>query len=151
MARILCADDDADMQLVIQIALESEGHTVALASDGTAALEICLHGGVELALLDVTMPGLKGHEVVSAVRADSRRTSLPILLVSANSLLDDIDLGLRAGADDYLTKPFTTFELKRRVERMVWLSQSIEKPDERGRIRRAASETLSRLMPKQQP
>ncbi|MEO9325029.1 response regulator [Nocardioides sp. C4-1] len=147
MARILVADDDPDMQLVLQVALESEGHTVALASNGTAALEICLHGEIDLALLDVTMPGLKGHEVVSRVRADAQRQGLPILLVSANSLLEDVDLGLAAGADDYLTKPFNTFELKRRVERMVWLTQDLEKPDDRGRIRRTAQETLARLMP----
>ena len=151
MARILVADDDPDMQLVIQIALESEGHTVALAGDGTVALEIALHGSVQLALLDVTMPGLKGWEVVAAVRADPEHANLPILLVSANSLLDDIDLGLKAGADDYLTKPFTTFELKRRVERMVWMSQAIEAPEERSRIRRSASETLAKVMPKHRP
>ncbi|MDO9455437.1 response regulator transcription factor [Nocardioides sp.] len=149
MARILVADDDDDMRLVLQIALEQQGHTVTLASNGTDALAVCLAGGIDFAMLDVTMPGLEGPEVVARVRADPEHQGLPILLVSANSLYEDINRGLDAGADDYITKPFQTFELHRRVERMVWLSQDIaEAQEERGKLRNKAKATLARLSPR---
>jgi DNA-binding response OmpR family regulator len=149
MATILVADDNEDMQLVLQLAVERMGHAVILAGDGTAALSVCLNGHVDVALLDVTMPGLEGPEVVAKVRRHPERHRLPILLVSAMSGYDDIDRGLRAGADDYITKPFNTFELTRRVERMVWLSEQLDEPDERGRMRKGAMAALSKLIPRQ--
>ncbi|WP_139981747.1 response regulator [Nocardioides litoris] len=148
MATILVADDNEDMQLVIQLAVEKMGHSVVLANDGTTALSVCLNGGVDVALLDVTMPGLEGPEVVAEVRRHPERRSLPILLISAMSGFDDIERGLRAGADDYITKPFQTFELHRRVERMVWLGEQLEAPDERGAMRRNAMSALSKLLPR---
>ncbi len=148
MASILVADDDDDMRLVLQIALELQGHTVTEASNGTDALEVCLHGGVDVALLDVTMPGLEGPEVVARVRADPERRGLPILLVSANSRYEDIDRGLAAGADDYITKPFQSFELHRRVERMVWLGQDLGAAEERTKLRDRAKAALARIDPR---
>ena len=145
VASILVADDNDDMRMVIQIALENQGHTVTEARDGTEALEVCLHGGVDVALLDVTMPGLEGPEVVAQVRRHPTRHDLPILLISANSTYADIERGLAAGADDYITKPFQTFELHRRVDRMVWLGQDVEAPEERGRLRNKAVSALARM------
>ncbi len=146
MAKFLVADDDEDMRLVLQVNLEQLGHTVVQAGDGDSALDWCLHSDVDVALLDVTMPGLEGPEVVAAVRRDPDRQHLPILLISANSTTDDIDRGLRAGADDYITKPFQTFELHRRIERMVWLAQDVVGPVERQDSRRTILETLARLV-----
>jgi DNA-binding response OmpR family regulator len=147
VARILVADDDDDMRLVLQIALEQQGHVVTQVDNGTDALEVCLSGDIEVAMLDVTMPGLEGPEVVARVRADPDRKGLPILLLSANSTIEDIDRGLEAGADDYLTKPWQTFELQRRIERMVWLAQPelVEIADERVQIRSRARAALDRL------
>ena len=146
MATILVADDNEDMQLVIQLAVEKMGHSVVLAGDGTTALSVCLNGGVDVALLDVTMPGLEGPEVVAQVRKHPERGKLPILLISAMSGYDDIDRGLEAGADDYLTKPFQTFELTRRVERMVWLGEQLGEPEERRTMRSGARAALGRLL-----
>ena len=148
MARILVADDDDDMRLVLQIALEQQGHVVTQVDNGTDALEVCLTGDIEVAMLDVTMPGLEGPEVVARVRADEDRKGLPILLLSANSTIEDIDRGLEAGADDYLTKPWQTFELQRRIERMVWLAQPelVEAAEERVQIRSRARAALDRLL-----
>ena len=145
MAAVLVADDDDDMRLILRIALESQGHRVTPVTNGDDALEACLTGRFDLALLDVTMPGLEGPEVVSRVRQDPVCHGLPILLVSGNALFDDIERGLAAGADDYVTKPFQTFELQRRVERMVWIGKDLEAPEERHRVRAAALAAVARL------
>ena len=68
MAKFLVADDDEDMRLVLQVNLEQLGHTVVQAGDGDSALDWCLHGDVDVALLDVTMPGLEGPQVVAGYR-----------------------------------------------------------------------------------
>ncbi len=111
--RILIADDDRDIARVICIYLQTEGYPTAVAHDGQAALAALEeYPDIGLVLMDVMMPGLDGISATIAIREKRR---LPILMITAKSEDADIVLGLGAGADDYITKPFSPVELLARV------------------------------------
>lgn len=119
MARILVAEDDDDLRLLIALALTREGHDVRTVGDGAAALESCLAGGLDLAVLDVTMPRLTGLEVTARLRSDPVVADLRVLLLSALGTHADRQRGRDAGADDYMTKPFGLADLAHRVEGLL--------------------------------
>ena len=106
MARILVAEDDEDLRMLVDLVLTRAGHLVHTVGDGAAALEACLAGGVDLAVLDVMMPCMTGLEVTERVRADPSVSGTRILLLSALSTHEDRHRGRDVGADDYMTKPF---------------------------------------------
>jgi len=109
--RILVIEDDAAISRVLQLELEHEGYDVAVARDGLAGLELALKEP-DLILLDLMLPRMDGMEVCKRVRAKSR---VPIIMLTAKDLVPDRVAGLDMGADDYLTKPFSTEELLARV------------------------------------
>ncbi|WP_280418946.1 response regulator transcription factor [Nocardia carnea] len=115
---ILVADDDPVVREVVRRYLERDGRTVVETGDGRAAHAVLARTGtpddVELAVLDVMMPEPSGIDLCRAVRA-GRRPDLPIILLTALGDEDDRVLGLEAGADDYVTKPFSPRELALRV------------------------------------
>ena len=119
MVRVLAADDDPDILQLIELKMGIMGYEVVTVTDGVAALDAIRSIRLDLAILDVSMPGHSGLEVTQAARADDAVGPLPILLLSAFSTQEDIDRGLRAGADDYLTKPFSLRILAERVRRLV--------------------------------
>ena len=119
MVRVLAADDDPDILQLIELKMGIMGYEVVTVTDGVAALDAIRSIRLDLAILDVSMPGHSGLEVTQAARADDTVGPLPILLLSAFSTQEDIDRGLRAGADDYLTKPFSLRILAERVRRLV--------------------------------
>ena len=139
--RILTVEDDERIRTAVKLALEDEGWQVAEAASGEDALVTFQRDPADVVLIDIMLPGIDGFEVCRSIR---RISDVPIVMVTARADTHDVVAGLEAGADDYLTKPFTTFELKRRVERMVWLSEQIEA--ERATTRRTAMETISRLL-----
>lgn len=110
--RVLIVEDDASTRRALAFVLDRIGYDVVEAEDGTAALETVALGGVDAIILDVRLPGLSGLDVCRELR---RTSSVPILMVSA--LADEVDVvvGLEIGADDYITKPFTTAELIARL------------------------------------
>lgn len=110
--RILVVDDDEAIADLIEIHLLSEGYQVSKASSGPEALRLVEEEQPDLVILDIMMPGMDGLEVCRAIR---RERNVPILMLSAKS--EDVDkiLGLKIGADDYLTKPFNPLELVARV------------------------------------
>ncbi len=123
MYRILLVEDDAAIREMTQLALERDGFTVRTAGDGAAGLEAFREEPPDLVLLDVMLPGLDGVSVCRQIRAGS---VVPIVMLSARSDPIDIVLGLEAGADDYVTKPFEPPILAarlravlRRVERLA--------------------------------
>ena len=110
--RILVVDDEPAIVDAVAYALRSEGFAVESRGDGESALEAVSGNGFDLLILDLRLPGLSGIEVCRRVRAASE---VPILILSARDAEVDRVLGLEAGADDYVTKPFSLAELVSRV------------------------------------
>lgn len=113
---VLVVDDEQHIRDVVQYALEREGFGVALADDGAAALSRHALGGIDVVVLDVSMPGMDGLETCRRLRALGRT---PVLFLSARG--DELDrvLGLELGGDDYLVKPFSPRELVARVRAVL--------------------------------
>jgi DNA-binding response OmpR family regulator len=113
---VVIADDDADIRALVRISAVRAGlNVVAEVSDGDEALAAIRLLVPELAILDVTMPGLTGLEICRLVRADAALDGVQILLVSAAADETSIAAGIRAGAADYLSKPFSPRELASRL------------------------------------
>ena len=113
MYNILVCDDDKEIVEAIEIYLTQEGYRILKAYDGTEALEMLEREEVHLLLLDVMMPKLDGIRATLKIR---EKNSIPIIILSAKSEDADKILGLNVGADDYVTKPFSTSELMARVD-----------------------------------
>ena len=111
--RILIAEDEQDMALVLRAILEREHHTVDAVFDGKDALDYATTGDYDCLVLDIMMPKLSGLEVVRELRQAGR--TVPILLLTAKGETSDRVAGLDVGADDYLPKPFHLSELLARV------------------------------------
>ncbi|WP_327314257.1 response regulator transcription factor [Streptomyces sp. NBC_01235] len=115
MARVLIADDDADIRDLVAFKLVQSGHQVTAVEDGMAALRTVREQPLDLVLLDIRMPGLSGLDVCRELRACDDTASLPVILITARSQEGDVELGFAAGADDYIVKPFSPRELSSRV------------------------------------
>ena len=115
--RVLVVDDDPAIREALDRALRLEGFEVATRPDGSAALATVEEAPPDVMVLDVMMPGLTGVEVVRRLRADGY--DLPICVLSARDELADRVEGLRAGADDYLVKPFELEELVARLHALL--------------------------------
>jgi two-component system response regulator RegX3 len=113
---ILLVDDDAGVRDVVAFTLRREGFDVDEERDGPSALESGRSGRYSLVVLDVMLPGLSGVEVCRALRAES---DVPILMLTARDAESDRVLGLELGADDYVTKPFSSAELLSRVRAIL--------------------------------
>jgi DNA-binding response OmpR family regulator len=109
--RVLVVEDDAQIERVLRLELEREGYTVETASDGLSGLEKALKEP-DLVILDLMLPKMDGLEVCARVRAKS---TVPIIMLTAKDRIPDRIGGLDAGADDYLSKPFSVEELLARV------------------------------------
>ena len=114
-ARILIADDDADILSLIAFHLKRRGHEVLPANDGDAALRIARAEIPDLAVLDGMMPGLTGFDVLRELRADETTKEIPVILLTAYVQEADLVRGLELGADEYITKPFSPQELLARI------------------------------------
>ncbi|MCM6772050.1 response regulator transcription factor [Nocardia sp. CDC159] len=142
MMRILVADDDPVVREVVRRYLERDGLTVVETADGPTTAEVLAHNDIDLAILDVMMPPPDGIELCRAVRSGPRPET-PIILLTALGEEDDRIVGLRAGADDYVTKPFSPRELALRVASVLRRANPAPAADEvlRGgdvELRRAA-------------
>lgn len=116
-ARILIAEDDANIRLGLVATLESEGYDVTAASDGAQALKLYPQSKYELVVLDVMMPRASGYDVCRELRAGG--ATVPILFLTAKGEEVDKVVGLKLGADDYVVKPFGVHELLARVEALL--------------------------------
>jgi diguanylate cyclase (GGDEF)-like protein len=113
---VLVADDDEDIVRFVEVNLRLEGFQVATASDGDEALRAAYDLTPDLILLDVMMPEVDGFEVCQRLRSDARTRQISIIMLTAKSLSADKVVGLTAGADDYMIKPFDPIELIARVK-----------------------------------
>ncbi len=117
MTRVLLAEDDASISEPLARALRREGYEVEVREDGPTALDAGMQGGVDLVVLDLGLPGMDGLEVARRLRADGH--TVPILILTARADEVDTVVGLDAGADDYVTKPFRLAELLARVRALL--------------------------------
>jgi len=113
-ARILLIEDEPGLVLTLTDRLGSEGYTVASAEDGEEGLRLAREGGFDLILLDVMLPGKNGFDVCRDLRRDGIDT--PVIMLTARGQVVDRVVGLKLGADDYLTKLFEMIELLARIE-----------------------------------
>jgi two-component system alkaline phosphatase synthesis response regulator PhoP len=115
--RILLVEDEPGLVLTLTDRLEAEGYSVENRQDGEAGLSAALSGDFDLIILDLMLPRKNGLDVCRGLR--QKGGSAPILMLTARSQVVDKVVGLRLGADDYLTKPFDTLELVARVEALL--------------------------------
>jgi DNA-binding response OmpR family regulator len=113
---VLVADDDPDILDLVTLRLERDGYDVVRARDGQGALDRAFERPPDLALLDVSMPKLDGYQVTECLRRNDATRRTPIILLTARVQESDVARGLEAGADDYVKKPFSTDELRSRVQ-----------------------------------
>jgi two-component system alkaline phosphatase synthesis response regulator PhoP len=116
MALILVAEDDADIRQLVRDVLEHAGFEVLIAGDGPVALRLAQTRRPDLLLLDLGLPGLDGLDVARSLR---RGSDVPIIMLTARAEESDTLVGLELGADDYVTKPFSTKELVARVRAVL--------------------------------
>lgn len=121
MARVLIVEDDESMATALKDGFEYEGHQVTVARDGAAGLKTALEAPPDLMILDVMLPRMSGFDLCREIRG--KGSSLPIIMLTARGQEIDKVLGLKLGADDYLTKPFGFLELMARVEALLRRTQ----------------------------
>jgi DNA-binding response OmpR family regulator len=114
---VLIADDDPDILLLLRVRLERSGYDVVAAHDGAEALALAQECSPVLAILDVSMPGMSGVEVTRALR--EAHFTQPVILLTGRVQDKDVVAGAEAGADAYVTKPFSPQELETRVRALV--------------------------------
>lgn len=122
-ARILLADDNADMREYVARLLRTQGYEVEIAPDGAAALQAALENRPDLVLSDVMMPEMDGFELLQAIRCDQNLLDVPVVLLSARAGEESRIEGIEAGANDYLVKPFSARELLARVGSQLELAR----------------------------
>ena len=119
MTVVLVADDDADIRDLVAFKLEQAGLDVVAVVDGQAALELARARQPMLAVLDVSMPGLSGIDVCRMLRAEPATAGMLIIMLTARVQEQDVEGGFSAGADDYVTKPFSPRELVSRIQALL--------------------------------
>ncbi|GAA2669128.1 MULTISPECIES: response regulator transcription factor [Actinoplanes] len=119
MTTVLVADDDADIRDLVAFKLEQAGLEVLTVGDGQAAVEMARSHHPTLAVLDVSMPLLSGIEVCRMLRADPSTAGMLIIMLTARVQEQDVEGGFSAGADDYVTKPFSPRELVSRIQALL--------------------------------
>lgn len=115
--KLLFAEDDADLNRAVKTLLERSGYTVESTDNGEDAVDLALEGDFDGMILDWMMPGKSGIEALQEIRA--HHVSTPCLMLTARDAVEDRVTGLDAGADDYLSKPFSTAELQARIRALL--------------------------------
>ena len=126
LKKVLIIEDESDLIKLLKYNLEKEGFKVNYATDGTVALAEVRRDPPDLIILDLMLPGLDGLEVCRQLRRIDRFTRIPVLILSARSEEADRVVGLELGADDYVTKPFSTREVIARVRALLRRNEPAE-------------------------
>jgi DNA-binding response OmpR family regulator len=118
-ASVLIVDDDPVVRRMLQLSFESEGFDVLTAGDGMEGLEAIRSSRPDVVVLDIMMPKLDGMKVMRELNSDDELRGTPVILLSAKATSLDIELGLKAGAADYVTKPCDPIDLVDRVRSLL--------------------------------
>ncbi len=118
---VLIADDEPSVRMLVQATIEADGYKVLEASDGDEAWVLIQEQRPSLVLLDVMMPGRTGLEILGSITSDPDLVDTKVILLTASAQKSDIDAGLIAGADFYLTKPFSPRDLRSKVDEALFL------------------------------
>lgn len=119
MKKILIADDEENLRLLVRTTLEDPDYCIIEAADGTEALRLIREEKPDIILLDWMMPGMTGIEVLQAVKAEAALAATPVVMLTAKAQAADRERGLQLGASEYLFKPFSPLELLTVVERIL--------------------------------
>jgi two-component system alkaline phosphatase synthesis response regulator PhoP len=117
--KILVIEDDPSTLRFVEYTLQQEGMQVLTARNGLDGLKSAQSQHLDLIILDIMLPGLDGYEVCHRLRQKAETTSIPILMLSAKARQEDKDMGMRVGADDYLTKPVDPSEIVTKVQTLL--------------------------------
>lgn len=143
MARILIAEDNAEIRTLVSSILVEEGHKVGVAQNGQQALDMMLDDAPDVLVLDIMMPQMDGYSVLKELKSSGIKEQMKILILTAKTSESDWVRGYKLGADSYLTKPFDTDELINSIEDLLSSTK------EQLRVRREAeldkAQLLSRL------
>ncbi|MFP5351966.1 MAG: response regulator transcription factor [Actinomycetota bacterium] len=143
MARILIAEDNAEIRTLVSSILVEEGHKVGVAQNGQQALDMMLDDPPDVLVLDIMMPQMDGYTVLKELKSSGIKETMKILILTAKTSESDWVRGFKLGADSYLTKPFDTDELINGIEDLLSSTK------EQLRVRREAeldkAQLLSRL------
>ena len=118
-ARLLLVEDEPGLQLALNDRLAAEGYRVETAADGDVAVERATSESFDLILLDVMLPKRDGFDVCQTIRANPRWTGVRVIMLTAKGRDIEREKGMAMGADDYITKPFSTKEVVARVEKVL--------------------------------
>ncbi len=119
MARVLVVDDEPNIVLSLEFLMQQAGFDVDTAADGERALQSVAQQPPDLILLDISLPGLSGFEVLDQLRNQPETARLPIIMLTAHGREVEREKGLALGADDYVTKPFSTRDLVAKVQALL--------------------------------
>ena len=117
--KVLIAEDHEFMIKVLGFNLNQEGYDVIVAKNGNDAIELIQNESPDLILLDIMMPGKNGYEVCKIIKANEKTASIPILMVSALGQKADAEKGIKAGAEDFITKPFSPKALISKIKSII--------------------------------
>lgn len=119
MAKILIAEDEPDIRDLVKFTLTFAGHEVVAVTNGAEAVDAARIEKPDMVLMDVRMPRMTGYEACAAMKADPALKHIPVVFLSAKGQETEIQVGLDAGAEDYLLKPFAPMELTARVGELL--------------------------------
>jgi two-component system phosphate regulon response regulator PhoB len=128
-ANILAIEDEEAIREMLTLSLEREGHTVVGVSNVAAAKRALDESSIDIAIVDWMLPGGSGIEFVRLLRKSDATRDLPVIMLTARTDEDDITAGLDAGADDYVTKPFSPRELNSRIKALLRRSKTMRQSD----------------------
>ena len=119
MAKVLVVDDEPNIVLSLEFLMEQAGFEVVTAEDGEQALEQVNNASPDLLLLDISLPGMSGFDVLERLRGQEATAQLPIIMLTAHGRDVEREKGMALGADDYITKPFSTQSLVEKVKALL--------------------------------
>jgi len=119
MANILVVDDEPNIVLSLEFLMEQAGYKVTTAEDGEQALACVEIATPDLILLDISLPGISGFDVLEQLRAQAATERLPIIMLTAHGREVEREKGMAMGADNYITKPFSTQALVEKVRQLI--------------------------------